>query len=247
MNLYTQETIVIASVYAPAQKNERKKFFEELYLFIPTSQWSLIGGDLNCVVNPKIDRNIFSKQSDVLSYKILNRNFLTPLHLTELFRYKHPKEKIYSYHNIHTNMHSRIDMFFGTDQIKRNIKKIYYTPIGVSDHDGLAIQIEMLSPTKNNTNTVNFNRWICNPSVMNRDSFMPRFRKIWNIISRSADFSGLDWWSDLKSSIILLLQDEQKEMIKENRQEMRNLQNLYRYYSKNPNQNDLIELEKIRS
>jgi len=242
-----KETIVIASVYAPAQMNERKKFLEELHLFIPTSLWSIIGGDFNCVVNPKIDRNILGGQTDVLSYKILKRNFLVPLHLTELFRYKHPKEKVYSYHNFHSNIHSRIDLFFGTDQIKRNINMIYYTPIGVSDHDGLAIKVKIPSPTTTTASTTKFNRWICNPAVVKRSSFLTPFQKIWDVISYSADFDSLHWWLDLKSSIILLLQDEQKEMIRENRQEMRNLQQRYRYFSRNPNQDDMVQMEMIRS
>jgi len=109
---------------------------------------------------------------------------------------------------------------------------IYYTPIGVSDHDGLAIKVKIPSPTTTTTSTTKFNRWICNPAVVKRSSFLTRFQKIWDVISYSADFDSLHWWLDLKSSITLLLQDEQKEMIRENRQEMRNLQQRYRFFFK---------------
>lgn len=117
---------------------------------------------------------------------------------------------------------------------------MYYTRIGVSDHDGLAIKIKIPSPTT-------FNRWICNPAAVKRISFLTRFQKIWDVISYSTDSDSLHWWLDLKSSIILLLQDGEKEILQENGQEMGNLQQRYRFYSRNPNQDDMVQIEMIRS
>lgn len=237
----------VASIYAPAKMTERKKFFEELYLFIPTSNLTVVGGDVNCVPNPKLDRNHISNQTDQRSYQIFHRSFLMPLHLTELFRYKHPKKIIYSHHTAHNNNHSRIDLFFGTDSIKRSVKMIDYTPIGISDHDGLSMRLEIPSPPATAMTPKNYQRWICNPAVVKRESFMPRFRKIWDVISPSIDFNSFDGWMDFKSSLILLLQDEQKQLVKETRKDLRELQQQYRKLATNPSPDNLKEMEDVRA
>ncbi len=45
---------------------------------------------------------------------------------------------------------------------------------------------------------------------------------------QSSDFNKLHWWLDLKTSLILLLQDEQKQKVKEARSKMKDLQERYR-------------------
>ena len=62
----------------------------------------------------------------------------------------------------------------------------------------------------------------------------------------SLPWNNIQWWSDLKTSIILLLQNEQKQMVEKSRQKTKNLQDRYRTLAMNPSSVDLIEMYGIR-
>lgn len=234
--------VAIMCIYAPAQFTERQSFFEDLHLFIPSVKWILIGGDFNCVPDPVKDRNRLSSQTDKRSYVWLDREVITPLSLTEMFRFKHPKTITFSFHNDQLNIHSRIDLFLGTDLVKKNTLRVGYIPLAISDHD--AITTTMSIPT---SAECEFRRWTCNPQVIKRATFMPRFRRIWEVICGTADFDTLDWWADFKVSLVLLLQDEQRQMSLEQRRELRELQKDYRKCSINPSPEQLERLGAIRA
>ncbi|CAF3364144.1 unnamed protein product [Rotaria socialis] len=234
--------IIIANIYAPTQANERCVFFENLHLYIPSSHWILVGGDFNCVPEPAKDRLQQGARVDRRSYSFLNSHVLQPLSLVELFRSKYPHSVVYSFHNDVNNIHSRIDFFLGTNLVRRNRQHIAYIPIGLSDHDGVSITLCLPPSTISK-----FHRWICNTEVIKKPSFLSRFQKIWDILLQSSDFNGLDWWSDLKTSLTLLLQDEQKQMVVEARRKMKELQEHYRTVATNPSNDDLIEMATIRN
>lgn len=220
--------ITIASVYAPTQSNDRCEFFEDLRLHIPTSLWAIVGGDFNCSPEPSRDRSHPSDRVDRRSYPCLNSHFLQPLSLVELFRFKHPHSTVFSFHNDNSNIHSRIGFFFGTNLVRKNTRRIEYIPIGLSDHDGLSI---ILSPPP--LTSTEYHRWICNNEAIKRPSFLSRFQKIWDVFRRSSDFNNVHWWSDFKTSLTLLLQDEQKQMVEEVRRSMKTLQERYRKLATN--------------
>ena len=234
--------ITVANVYAPTKPNDRCDFFEDLHLYIPSSLWMIIGGDFNCYGEPSKDRFNHHGRADRRSYSFLNSHFLQPLSLVDLFRSKHPHSIVFSYHDDTNNIHSRIDFLFGTNLVRRNTHHIAYVPIGISDHDG--ISFSLTSPPSTLTE---YNRWICNSEVIKRPSFLPRFRKIWEVISQSSDFDNIHWWFDLKTSLTLLLQDEQKQIVDEARRDMKNLQKSYRVLAIDSSTDDLIEMAKIRS
>lgn len=234
--------MAIVSVYAPAQIRERQSFFNDLHLFIPSAKWMLIGGDFNCAPDLKKDRNQYHDQTDKRSYASLDRNFIRPLCLTELFRFRHPRKIVYSYHSDQQNIHSRIDFFFGTEFVKKNTQQVEYVPLAISDHDALTITLSTPTAT-----AVEYRRWICNPLVARRTTFLPRFRKIWDVLHQTADFDSLEWWTDLKVSLTLLLQDEQGQMVREGRKEVRELQRQYRKLSVNPSQEHLERLISLRT
>lgn len=233
--------ITLASVYAPTQVNERCEFFKDLHLHIPASRWMVIGGDFNCIAESTKDRLRQEGRTDKRSYRTLNSEFLQPLSLIELYRSKHPRSIAYSFHNESRNIHSRIDFFFGTKMIRKNILYIAYTPVGISDHDGISLRLS--SPP---TTATEYRRWICNGEVTKRPSFLPRFQKIWNVFKKSSDFNDIAWWLDLKTSLILLLQDEQKRMIAESRNDIKRLQERYRILATNTSTNNFMEMEEIR-
>jgi exonuclease III len=234
--------VAIVSIYAPAQFTERQCFFKDLHLFIPSEKWILIGGDFNCVPDPIKDRNQHNAQTDKRSYALLVRELITPLCLTEMFRAKHPRTITFSYHNDQQNLHSRIDLFLATDLVKRHTLCVGYMPLEISDHDAVTTTLSIPVSTE-----CEFRRWTCNPEIIKRPTFMPRFRRIWEVICGTADFDTLEWWADFKVSLVLLLQDEQRQISMEHRRELRELQKDYRRYATNPNPEQLDRLINIRA
>ena len=188
------------------------------------------------------DRNQHSAQTDKRSYASLDREVLTPLRLSEIFRVKHPKTITFSFHNDQQNIHSRIDLFLGTDLVKKNTLRVGYVPLAISDHDALTTTLSIPVSTE-----CEFRRWTCNPQVIKRPTFMPRFRRIWEVIGATADFDALEWWTDFKVSLVLLLQDEQRQISLEHRRELRELQKEYRRYAVNPSPENFDRLNAIRA
>jgi exonuclease III len=234
--------IVLVNVYAPAQITERCSFFKELILYVPSTKWIIIGGDFNCTPNNQQDRNKLGLQTDNRSYPILVQEVINPLLLTEIFRRKQPRKIIYSYHASAGNYHSRLDLVFGSDIIYKNTHEIGYVPVGLSDHDALILSIKI--PPFNDKNI--YRRWICNPNIIKRKSFLEKFHRVWNIIIKTADFNTTIWWKDFKTSLIMILQQEEKDLNQETRRELDELSKEYRFRATNPSNDDFAQLEIIR-
>ncbi|CAF1666942.1 unnamed protein product, partial [Rotaria sordida] len=218
--------IVLVNVYAPAQITERCSFFKELFLYIPSTKWIIIGGDFNCTPNNHQDRNKLGAQTDNLSYRILLKEVINPLLLTEIFRRKQSRKMIYSYHASAGNYHSRIDLVFGSDIIYKNTHDIGYVPVGISDHDALVLSIKIPPLTDKNMHQ--------------------KFHRVWNIIINTADLNTTEWWKDFKTSLIMIIQQEEKELNRETRRELDGLSKEYRFRATNPSNDDLAQLEIIR-
>ncbi|CAF5151365.1 unnamed protein product, partial [Rotaria magnacalcarata] len=166
---------------------------------------------------------------------------INQLLLDEIFRSKHPRKITYSYHNDSRTIHSRIDLFFGSKIIKQNTTEIYYLPVGLSDHDSIVLKLNIPS-----NNDKEFHRWICNPMMITRNTFTEQFQLIWNAFLKTADFDSTEWWNDFKTSLIFLLQEEERHYNDECRYELRQLQCEYRFRATNPTENDMIQLDIIR-
>ncbi|CAF1360657.1 unnamed protein product [Adineta steineri] len=239
---YNQLPILLVNVYAPTQITERCDFFKDLFLYLPTTKWTIIGGDFNCTPNNQIDRSQLALQPDNLSYRTLLREVINPLLLIEVFRRKHPRKINYSYHADAGYIHSRIDLFFSTNVIYKNVQEIFYSPVGISDHDALIMIVKI--PLINNDKS--FRRWICKSDVTKRKTFIEKFRKIWNIIIKNADFNSTEWWKDFKTSLTMILQDEERQLNHEIRRKLNDLINEYRFRANDPTKEDLIKLDIIR-
>ncbi|CAF0977242.1 unnamed protein product [Didymodactylos carnosus] len=206
-------------------------------MFIPTGKWLLVGGDFNCVPDENRDRNLPTAVTSKSSYPSLVHEFIKPYQLFELYRSKHPHSIVYSYHNHTQNTHSRIDLFLGSKLIRNSTQHISYAPIGLSDHDGITVALNIP------TTASSYRRWICNPKVTSRQSFINQFHAIWNVFLNTADFQSLEWWTDFKTSLIVLLQTEAQQMGKESRHQLWKLQKFYRSLSVNPSDDEMMLME----
>ena len=102
-------------------------------------------------------------------------------------------------------IHTRIDLFFGSKIVYGHPEQVYYSPVGISDHDAIMMNLKIPSVERNM-----LNRWITNSVVLARSGFMHRFKEIWNVFMQVADFGSAVWWCDFKMSLTFLLQEERK-------------------------------------
>ncbi|CAF3298203.1 unnamed protein product [Rotaria socialis] len=224
--IYEKIPIVIVSVFAPAQLSERCSFFKDIRFYIPSTKWLIVDGDFNCVPDNIQDRLQHGILTDNQSYPLLLQNMINPLLLDEIFRSKHPLELIY---------------FSDLKLSKKNTTEIYYLPVGLSDHDSIVLKLNIPS-----NNDKEFHRWICNSMMITRNTFTEQFQLIWNVFLKTADFDSTEWWNDFKTSLIFLLQEEERYYNDECRYELRQLQCEYRFRATNPTENDMIQLDIIR-
>ena len=76
------------SVHAPTQITDRRTFFQDLHVHVPSCKWLIIGGDFNSTLNVNLHRNLLGIHTDCHSY---------PLRLSEVFRSKYLRKITCSY------------------------------------------------------------------------------------------------------------------------------------------------------
>jgi hypothetical protein len=75
---------------------------------------------------------------------------------------------------------------------------------------------------------------------------LEKFHRVWNIIIKTADFNTTIWWKDFKTSLIMILQQEEKDLNQETRRELDELSKEYRFRATNQSNDDFAQLEIIR-
>ena len=93
--------VILANVYA--LNSDNAAFLERFFSLLPDldSHSLVLGGDLNCWLNPELDRSsprpaVVSKSAKCI------QSFLSEYGLSDVWRFLHPKDKEFSYFsNIH--------------------------------------------------------------------------------------------------------------------------------------------------
>lgn len=82
-------------------------------LFVPLTftQSSVIAGDFNCCLNPRLDKSNKSIQSNTGQAQSL-RGCCTDIHFIDVWRTLHPPDKYYTFSSKVLKSSSRIDYFF---------------------------------------------------------------------------------------------------------------------------------------
>lgn len=130
--IYTTH-ITLVNLYGP--NYDSSAFFKKVFsLLTDISQTNLIiGGDLNCTLDPYLDSS--SKKRAPHSY---TRDFLKAYidnsSLTDVWRLFHPSERVYSFHSQVHNVYTRIDCFLVDSKLLSHIHNPKYRDILISDH-----------------------------------------------------------------------------------------------------------------
>lgn len=139
--------LTVASIYA---KNEHQESFLRSSLSAVMSSPDravLIGGDLNIVMNPDIDRSgQRSNQSGTLSAD--GRRWLADCGMIDVWRHLHPQTRDYTYFSAAHKSYARLDHFLASSTLLPDIRSADIQARSLSDH---ALVLIMLSARPSRT------------------------------------------------------------------------------------------------
>lgn len=139
-------TLIIAFIYIPPPFSREVLQLLLMYLAGKPDVPLLIMGDLNCYLDPKLDRHPPVHSPGGGRGTALSR-LVTELGWTDFWRIRNPNTKQFScFSKTHGSL-SRIDLSIGTPNLLEYISKIEYFPRGVSDHSPVAVWLSAQPPT----------------------------------------------------------------------------------------------------
>lgn len=95
----------------------------------------------NIPLNPSLDRMFADPATD----SALSR-WARLFGLEDVWRWKHPSDRMFTCHSLSQNMLSRIDLLYASVNMLPKIKEIEILPCGISDHSPLLCSIQATTP-----------------------------------------------------------------------------------------------------
>lgn len=121
-NLFGQH-LNLVNVYGP--NKDDPQFYNNIFLTLAALRGQIImGGDLNCALNPNIDRNGDQDSSHNQSRKVI-LTFMGELGLCDVWREYNPDKREFSCYSATHKSFSQIDFFLISRTSLSNIKKFY--------------------------------------------------------------------------------------------------------------------------
>ena len=159
-----QKPVILASIYAPNWDDQ--SFFNSVFSLIPNldSHTLILGGDLNCVIDPVLDRSSHRiipplKMSQTLSAIMDQFGFVDP------WRFTNPSSRQYSFFSHAHRSFSRIDYFLVDKTLISSLIQVQYLPITVSDHSALVLDLCFDLKPKH------FRSWRLDPLLLREEKF----------------------------------------------------------------------------
>lgn len=165
--------VVLVNVYAP--NFDDVGFAKRLLGKIPSLNTHLLifGGDLNCVLNPSLDRSSLKTTSPSAMSKTFS-DFMAQSGCTDPWRFQNPQARDYSFFSHVHHSYSRIDYFFIDRSLLPNVTSSEYLPIVISDHGPVTLDIVLSMQTRTSPH------WRLNSLLLSDAAFC-------NFISNSID------------------------------------------------------------
>lgn len=156
--------VILANIYAPNWDNPA--FFSNVFSRLPnmTSHHLILGGDINCILSPSLDRCSYKKASLSRSADAIHL-FLKSYGIVDVWRFRNPTARAYSFFSPVHKSYSRIDTFFLDKRLLSSVSKCDYEAIVISDHGPLTMEI-CIPNTQNS-----YRPWRLNPLFLSEKSF----------------------------------------------------------------------------
>lgn len=134
--------LVLANVYGPNWDNEI--FFKNFFFSLPDPHHHqlILGGDLNCCLDPQLDRSS-PKHSTVSKSAKAIQTFMEQYAISDPWRFFNPGARQFSFFSPVHNTFSRIDMFLIDNKLLSSVKFCSYSPIVISDHATIILDLSL--------------------------------------------------------------------------------------------------------
>lgn len=140
-NLFGQY-LNLVNVYGP--NKDDPQFYNNIFLTLSSLRGEIfMGGDFNCALNPKIDRNSNQNPSHNQSRKVI-LNFMDELGLCDAWRELNPEKREFSCYSATHKTFSRLDFFLISRTLLSHVENCYYSCIIISDHATVSIEYKNL-------------------------------------------------------------------------------------------------------
>lgn len=132
--------VLLANIYAPNWDD--KGFIDRIISSLPnlTSHRLILGGDMNCVMDPTLDRSSSKQRPPSRMAKALSM-FMKQVGCIDPWRFLYPTSKEYSFFSHVHQTYSRIDYFFIDGPLLPSVKNVEYSAIVESDHAPLILDL----------------------------------------------------------------------------------------------------------
>lgn len=139
--------LIISNVYAPNSPN--KQFYSELssWLLENTHLPHLIGGDFNDTLHLIDDRSSPKSPNprSTTPAPTLFANTMDSIHIQDLWRLSHPTDREFTFYSNPHNIFTRIDYFFGSDNLIPFLQNTTIHDITISDHAPIEVTLDNLN------------------------------------------------------------------------------------------------------
>ena len=187
----------ITNIYAPASKDTTTKneFYQELFRSISRTD-TIIGGDYNCVLDPKTDvQRPREMKCEYTKTPSALRNGINTYNFTEIWREKNPRLFQYTY-QAPVGTKTRIDYFLVPKIIRQNIQSCKIIKNTFSDHDGVLINLKL--PNKQHKKTP----WKLNNKLLDDPNICQDFKIYWGKFQQNKiNQDHHQWWDMGKKRI----------------------------------------------
>lgn len=124
--LFNDVKTVLVNLYAPNWDDEA--FFQKIISLLPdlNTHRLILGGDLNCTMNPSLDKSSFKYNPPNKMAKSIT-SFMNQIGGTDPWRFHHPNEKQFSFYSPVHKTFTRIDYFFIDNALLPGVKSTQYS------------------------------------------------------------------------------------------------------------------------
>ena len=161
----------VTNIYAPNIESQQTQFYIDLKQFCIDKDFEskdrlIIGGDFNCVLNPKVDKkggNVKVKENVVKNIKEIIDTF----DLIDIWRYLNPDVHRYTWRQNNPLIQCRLDYFLMSDSLIEYVKDCDIGPGLRTDHSSIKIDFQLQREFKRGPG-----HWKFNNSLLEDQNFV---------------------------------------------------------------------------
>jgi exonuclease III len=178
----------LINIYAPNVPNERIYFFEMISKYVTQDHETILAGDFNCTLNPKIDRLNCVGISDIGNTQL--QGIINNFDLEDVWRRRFPEKNMFSWNR--GTKASRIDYWLISRSLNNQVDNIDYKIFPFSDH-GLVEMTLRVTETKHGKGL-----WKMNFNITTSELFQKAFRGFWKYWQeKKKEYSDIGKWWDM--------------------------------------------------